>query len=82
MSSKGRRASTRPLKRKVATRRPRKTLMVFCEGERTEPEYLDALKRQQSVRDVAAVDLRVEIGQIAIRKCEVAATARLWWGHP
>lgn len=36
--------------------------MVFCEGERTEPEYLDALKRRPSVRDVAAVDLRVETG--------------------
>ena len=36
--------------------------MVFCEGERTEPEYLEALKRQPPVRDVAAVDLRVEIG--------------------
>lgn len=57
------RTGPRPLKRKVATRRPRKTLVVFCEGERTEPEYLDALKRQSSVRDVAAVDLRVETGQ-------------------
>lgn len=37
--------------------------MVFCEGERTEPEYLNALKRQPSVRDVATVDLRVETGQ-------------------
>jgi hypothetical protein len=62
MSGKDRRASPRPLKRRVATRRPRKTLLVFCEGERTEPEYLDALKRQPSVRDVAAVDLRVETG--------------------
>lgn len=60
---KSRGASTRPLKRKVATRKPRKTLVVFCEGERTEPEYLNALKRQPSVRDVAAVDLRVETGQ-------------------
>ena len=63
MNRKHRRTSARPLKRKVATRRPRKTLVVFCEGERTEPEYLDALKRQPSVRDVAAVDLRVETGQ-------------------
>jgi RloB-like protein len=63
MSRKDRRASARPLKRRVATREPRKTLVVFCEGERTEPEYLDALKRQPSVRDVAAVDLRVETGQ-------------------
>lgn len=63
MSRADRRAGARPLKRKVATRQPRKTLVVFCEGERTEPEYLDALKRQPSVRDVAAVDLRVETGQ-------------------
>lgn len=62
MSRRDRRTGARPLKRKVATRKPRKTLVVFCEGERTEPEYLDALKRQPLVRDVAAVDLRVETG--------------------
>src|SRR5258708_15670003 len=56
-------AGERPLKRKVATRRPRKPLLIFCEGERTEPEYLHALKRLPAVRDVAAVDLRVETGQ-------------------
>jgi hypothetical protein len=37
--------------------------VVYCEGERTEPEYLDALKRQPSVRDLAALDLRIETGQ-------------------
>jgi hypothetical protein len=63
MSRKDRTAGAHPLKRKVATRRPRKTLVIFCEGERTEPEYLDALKRQPSVHDVAAVDLRVETGK-------------------
>jgi hypothetical protein len=62
MSRANRKAGGHPLKRKVATRRPRKTLVVFCEGERTEPEYLAALKRKPSVRDVAAVDLRVETG--------------------
>jgi hypothetical protein len=56
-------SSGRQLRRKVATRKPRKTLLVFCEGERTEPEYLNALKRQPRVRDVAAVDLRVEAGR-------------------
>ncbi len=60
MARRSHKADGRPLKRKVATRRPRKTLVVFCEGEKTEPEYLDALKRHRSVRDVAAVDLRVE----------------------
>lgn len=52
----------RPLKRRVATRQPRKTLLIFCEGKRTEPEYLEALKRQPAIHDVAAVDLRVETG--------------------
>jgi hypothetical protein len=51
--------SARPLKRKVETREPRKTILVFCEGQRTEPEYLEALRREPVVRDVAAVDLRV-----------------------
>ncbi len=32
---------------------------IFCEGKRTEPEYLDALKRLPAARDLAAVDLRV-----------------------
>lgn len=63
MSRSNRKVGGRPLKRKVAIRKPRKTLVIFCEGERTEPEYLDALKRQPPVRDVAAVDLRVETGQ-------------------
>jgi hypothetical protein len=48
-SRKRQEAGTRPLKRKVATRKPRKTLVIFCEGERTEPEYLNALKLQPSV---------------------------------
>jgi hypothetical protein len=60
---KPRDVSARSLKRKVATRRPRKTLLIFCEGTRTEPDYLNALKRQPSVRDIAAIDLRVETKQ-------------------
>ena len=62
MAANRRRDRERPLKRRVAVRQPRKTILIFCEGERTEPEYLDALKRQPWVRDIAAVDLRVETG--------------------
>ena len=51
------------LKRHVGTRQPRKTLLVFCEGKETEPQYLKALKQQPAVRDFAAVDIRVETGQ-------------------
>ncbi len=48
------------LKRKVETRVPRKTITVFCEGKRSEPEYLEALRRLPEVRDVASVDIRVD----------------------
>lgn len=47
------------LRRKVATRQVRKTLRVFCEGERSEPEYLNALKREPSVREAAAVEIQL-----------------------
>lgn len=56
-------AGKKPLRRRVATLRPRKTFLIICEGERTEPEYLDALKRQRSAREAAAVDIRVETGR-------------------
>ena len=60
MPGKSRRRSPSPLTRKIETRQPRKTLVIFCEGERTEPAYLEALKRRPEVRDVASVDLRIE----------------------
>jgi RloB-like protein len=60
MISKGRKVRERPLRRRVATRSPRRTFLIFCEGERTEPEYINALKLLPYVRDVAAVDLRVQ----------------------
>ena len=50
----------RSLRRKVGLRSPRKTLLVFCEGERTEPEYLAALRREPAVRQVAAVDIHID----------------------
>ena len=59
MTSKRKPPSGRPLRRRVATRHVRKTLLVFCEGERTEPEYLNALKLEPFVREVAAVEIRV-----------------------
>jgi hypothetical protein len=73
------RRARQSLQRKVAIRAPKKTLLVFCEGEKTEPEYLQALKRQPFVRDVAAVDLRVEPrheGAVPLTLVSVAADAR------
>jgi hypothetical protein len=68
-----------PLKRKVAIRAPRRTFLIFCEGERTEPEYLNALKLLPSVRDVAAVDLRVQTrngGSVPRSLVSLAVSAR------
>jgi hypothetical protein len=56
MTENRRKDRERLLKRRVAVRQPRKTILIFCEGERTEPESLDALKRQPWVHDTAAVD--------------------------
>lgn len=55
----GRKRPGGSLKRKVGFRQPRKVVWVFCEGRRTEPAYLQALKREPSIRQVAAVDLKV-----------------------
>ena len=60
MARKAEKPKPRPLSRKVAIRQPRKTLVILCEGQRTEPVYLGALKLQPEVKDVAAVDLRIE----------------------
>ena len=60
-SAKGTRVHS--LKRRVGVRKPRRTILIFCEGVRTEPEYLEALKRQPWVRESAAVDLQVHNGQ-------------------
>ncbi|MFG2166066.1 RloB family protein [Micromonospora chersina] len=70
---------SRPLARKVGVRVPRKTLAVFCEGERTEPEYLEALRREPEVREVAAVDLRIEsqgTGSVPLTLVRMAVEAR------
>lgn len=48
------------LSRKVAIRKPKKTLTVFCEGSVSEVAYLEALAAMPEVRDGAAVDIKVQ----------------------
>lgn len=67
------------LGRRVAARRPRKTLVLFCEGSRTEPDYLEALKRDPKVRAHSAVELRVEVagsGAVPLTLVKKAVVAR------
>ncbi|MFD0747576.1 RloB family protein [Phytohabitans flavus] len=63
----------------MAVRGPRKTVVVFCEGRRSEPEYLEALKREPDVKDAAAVDLRIErraTGSVPLTLVRLAIDAR------
>ena len=67
------------LRRQVGGRDPKRTFLVFCEGEKTEPAYLKALKREPAVRDVASVDIRVDEGTggaVPLTLVEAAAEAR------
>ena len=59
-SSRGKKSKDKSLRRKAATRSPRRTVLAFCEGKRTEVDYLKALKRQPEVRDIAAVAIEID----------------------
>ena len=67
----------RPLRLTVEIRTPKRTFLVFCEGARTEPEYIEALKREPAIRDSASVDLRIEAsGAVPLTLVNAAAEAR------
>ena len=69
----------RTLRRKVDHRNPKRTFLVFCEGKKTEPAYLKALKREPEVRDIASVDIHVHddsLGSAPKTLVEAAADAR------
>ena len=51
----------RSLRRRVAFRTPKRTFLVFCEGMRTEPDYLKVLRQEPAVRDAASVDIRIDL---------------------
>lgn len=55
-----RRKAPRDLRRRTASRPERKTVLIFCEGEASEPDYLNALKRLPEIRANAAVSLMID----------------------
>ena len=59
-SSQGKQGKDKSLRRKTATRSPRRTVLAFCEGKRTEADYLKALRRQPEVRDIASVAVEID----------------------
>lgn len=58
-----RRTRAKDLRRKTASRPERKTIVVFCEGEASEPDYINALKRLPAVRDNTAINVEIDPGQ-------------------
>lgn len=52
---------------------------MFCEGTRTEPDYIKALKLEPAVRESASVDIRVDLaasGAVPLTLVNAAAEAR------
>lgn len=54
-----RRTRAKDLRRKVATRPERRTVVIFCEGKESEPDYLNGVKRLPEVRQNTAVDIEI-----------------------
>ena len=53
---------------------------MFCEGTRTEPEYLQALRREPAVREVASVEIRIDMeasGAVPLTLVREATEARV-----
>ena len=58
---------------------PRRTFLVFCEGEKTEPDYLKALKRELGKQVSVSVEIQVDPGthgSAPLTLVEAAAEAR------
>lgn len=74
----------RPLRRRVAFLAPKRTFLVFCEGTRTEPDYIKALSQEPAVRDSASVEIRIDLnasGAVPLTLVNAAAEARSRSSH-
>lgn len=54
-----RRTRAKDLRRRVETRRERRTVVIFCEGKKSEPDYLQGVKRLPEVRRNTAVNIEI-----------------------
>lgn len=58
-----RRRSPRPLKRVTGNRQERRTIVVFCEGRNSEPDYVNGLKKLPHIADDTALNLELHPAQ-------------------
>ena len=57
-----RRTRAKDLRRKTGTRPVRKTIVIFCEGEASEPDYINGLKNLPQVRRRTSVQIEIDPG--------------------
>jgi hypothetical protein len=55
-----RRTSAKDLRRRTANRPERKTIVVFCEGVASEPDYINGLKRLPAIRGNTAIEIEID----------------------
>ncbi len=55
-----RRTKAKDLRRRVGSRPERKTVVVFCEGRESEPDYINGLKRLPHIRADTAIVIEVD----------------------
>ncbi|MGH3866009.1 MAG: RloB family protein [Pseudonocardiaceae bacterium] len=55
-----RRTTAKNLKRKTANRPERKTVVIFCEGKASEPDYINGLKRLPNVHSNTSISIEVD----------------------
>ncbi|MFY1635725.1 RloB family protein [Solwaraspora sp. WMMB335] len=69
-----RRREAKSLKRKVAHRPELRTIVVFCEGKNSEPDYVNGLKRLPEVADNTALNIEIHPKQgVPLTLVEMAA---------
>lgn len=51
------------LRRKPERRPILRTIVVFCEGKASEPDYINALKRLPGIKDNTALNIEIDPGQ-------------------
>lgn len=67
----------RSLKRKIESRPERKTIVIFCEGKNSEPNYVNGLKRLPHVARNTAINIEVDPEQGVPLTLVQRAVARL-----
>jgi hypothetical protein len=55
-----RRTRPKDLRRKSANRPERRTVVIFCEGEASEPDYINALKRLPEIRANTSISIEID----------------------